>query len=391
MRTKVFGLLLPMVLIFTSCNAQNGEVPGFGSPVVGDPPQRVEDTFIPEPGEYIVETWIENLRIPWALVFLSDEKALVTERAGRIRLIENGILRDEPYKVIDDVEHVGEGGLMGLAVHPEYTTQPYLYVMYTYRADGSLYNRVARYRDTGTTLEFDRVIVEQIPGHSVHDGGRIAFGPDGMLYVCTGDVWQAQIAQDMDNLGGKILRYTPDGDIPGDNPFENSPVYSLGHRNSQGLAWHPETGSLFSSEHGPSGEFGLRGKDIINVIEKGGNYGWPLVLGGANVEPYLDPVIMWMRATPPSGMTFWNGRLYVATLRSQALVRIDLERAGDGYEVVAIDRLFANDWFSGVYGRLRDSVVGPDGALYVLTNNRDGRGSPRSGDDRILRLTNPNL
>ncbi len=389
MRNKISGFLYLTAIIFISCNAHNDGLPDFNSPVVGDPPQTVQDTFIPEPGEYNVETWVENLRIPWALVFLSDEKALVTERAGRVRLIENGVLREEPYKIIENVEHVGEGGLMGLAKHPHYPDQPYLFVMYTYRDGGSLYNRVSRYRDTGTAMEFDRVIVDRIPGHSVHDGGRIAFGPDGMLYVCTGDVWQAQIAQDMDNLGGKILRYTPDGDIPGDNPFENSPVYSLGHRNPQGLAWHHETGSLFSSEHGPSGEFGLRGKDIINVIEKGGNYGWPLVLGRANVEPYLDPIIMWERATPPGGMTFWNGRLYVATLRSRSLIRIDLERAGDGYEVVSIDRLFANDWFSGVYGRLRDAVVGPDGALYVLTSNRDGRGSPRSGDDRILRI-NPN-
>lgn len=384
---KAILLLSIAFSIFTACDARDNTLPGFGDPVVGDPPQTVEDIFIPRPDEYTVETWIQDLQIPWALVFLSNERALVTERAGRIRLIENGSLRAEPYKVIDEVEHVGEGGLMGLAKHPEYPGQSYLYVMYTYRDGGRLYNRVARYRDTGTTMEFDRVIVERIPGHSVHDGGRIAFGPDGMLYVCTGDIWQAQIAQDTDNLGGKILRYTPDGNVPGNNPLGGSPVYSLGHRNPQGLAWHPETGSLFSSEHGPSGEFGLRDKDIINVIEKGGNYGWPLVLGDANVDPYLDPIIMWPRATPPSGMTFWNGRLYVATLRSQALVRIDVEPAGDTYEVTNIDRLFASDWFNGEYGRLRDAVVGPDGALYVLTNNRDGRGSPGAGDDRILRMT----
>jgi glucose/arabinose dehydrogenase len=208
-----------------------------------------------------------------------------------------------------------------------------------------------------------------------------------MLYVCTGDIWRAEIAQDMNSLGGKILRYTPDGEIPPDNPFPGSPVYSLGHRNPQGLAWHPETGSLFSSEHGPSGEFGLRDRDIINVIEKGGNYGWPLVVGDANVEPYIDPIIMWPRATPPSGMTFWNGNLYVATLGSEALVRITVEPAGNTYNVISIDRLFAQDWRSGVYGRLRDAVVGPDNALYILTNNRDGRGTTRSGDDKILRLT----
>ncbi len=387
MQNIILCSFLYISFLFTACNAGNSDLAMFGDPVVGDPPQTVEDNFIPEPDEYTIEVWVEDLRVPWALIFLSDDKALVTERAGRIRLIENGVVHEEPYKVIDEVEHIGEGGLMGLTKHPAYPDQSYLYVMYTYRDGGTLYNRVARYRDTGSTMEFDRIIIDEIPGHRVHDGGRIAFGPDGMLYITTGDIWQAEIAQDEQNLGGKILRLTPDGDIPTDNPFGNSPVYSLGHRNPQGLAWHPETGSLFSSEHGPSGEFGLRDKDIINVIEKGGNYGWPLVLGDANVDPYIDPIIMWPRATPPAGMTFWNNRLYVATLRSETLVRIDVEPVGDSYEVTNIDRLFAGDWFSGTYGRLRDAVVGPDGALYVLTSNHDGRGRPRDGDDKILRMT----
>lgn len=379
--------LLLTLMILASCGAGSKDSPEFGDPVVGKPPQKVEDRFVPDPEEYEVESWVENLRIPWDLIFLSREKALVTERPGRIRLIENGNLREEPYKVIAHAKHRGEGGLMGLVQHPEHPEAPYLYVMYTYQEDGSLYNRVARYRDTGNTMEFDRVIVEGIPGNRVHDGGRIEFGPDGMLYVCTGDTWEAEMAQNQGSLGGKILRYTPEGDIPADNPFGDSPVYSLGHRNPQGLGWHPETGDLFSSEHGPSGEFGLHGKDIVNVIEKGGNYGWPLALGDANVEPYIDPIIMWPRATPPAGMDFWNGKIYLATLRSEALVRIEVKSSGDTWSVLSIDRLFASDWTSGEYGRLRDVTVGPDGALYVLTSNRDGRGTPRPGDDRILRLT----
>jgi len=391
MQKLALSSFISVIILFSACNAGNGNRAQFGDPVVGDVPQMVEDNFVQEPTEYNIEVWVEDLRVPWGMVFLSDDRALVTERPGRVRLIENGTLRVEPYKIIEEVEHTGEGGLMGLAKHPTYPDQAYLYVMYTYRSGGRLYNRVARYRDTGSTMEFDRVIVDEIPGHRVHNGGRIAFGPDNLLYITTGDIWQAEIAQDENNLGGKILRVTPDGDNPGDNPFSGSPIYSLGHRNPQGLAWHPETVSLFSSEHGPSGEFGLRDKDIINVIEKGGNYGWPLVLGDANVDPYLDPIIMWERATPPGGMTFWNNRLYVATLRSETLVRIDIEPAGDTYEVTNIDRLFASDWFSGTYGRLRDVVVGPDNALYVLTSNHDGRGRPRQGDDRILRLTNRNF
>jgi len=379
----LFQIFLLMILSIGqfSLNAQTNQ------PIVGNPPQKVEDNFILEPAEYHVETWVENLDIPWELIFLSSYKALVTERAGQIRLIEDGILQEKPYKIIDEVAHIGEGGLMGMATHPNYSEQKYLYIMHTYQEDNNIFNRVTRYYDTDTTIEFDKVIVDRIPGSRVHNGGRIAFGPDGMLYITTGDTWQAEIAQDINNLGGKILRLTPEGNIPDDNPFDDSPVYSLGHRNPQGIAWHPETQTLFSSEHGPSGEFGLRDKDMINIITKGGNYGWPLVLGDANIDPYIDPIIMWPQATPPSGMTFWNGDLFVATLRSQALIRIDITQSDDSYEVTGIDRLFSNDWFSGTYGRLRNAVVGPDNALYVLTNNRDGRGRPREGDDKILRIT----
>lgn len=381
-----FIVLIVMIYGFTlQVLTVNNQVE-FGNPIVGEPPQKAEDRFIPELDEYEIEAWVENLRIPWALIFLSEDKALVTERAGQIRLIENGILQAEPYKVIDEVAHIGEGGLMGLAKHPQYPEQKYLYVMHTYRENNAIFNKVVRYRDIDTTMEFDRIMIDEIPGSRVHNGGRIAFGPDGMFYICTGDVWQSEIAQNINNLGGKILRLTPEGEIPADNPFTDSTVYSLGHRNPQGLAWHPETGDLFSSEHGPSGEFGLRDKDMINMIEKGGNYGWPLVLGKANIEPYIDPIIMWPIATPPSGMSFWNGKLYLATLRSQALIRIGLAKTIDSFEVTHIDRLFANDWFNGTFGRLRDAVVGPDNALYVLTNNHDGRGRPREGDDKILRI-----
>jgi len=377
-----FLLFLFSLLATISAGSQS-----IGNPFVGNPPQNVEDHFVPEPAEYDVEVWIKNLQIPWSLVFISEDKALVTERTGQIRLIKKGQLIEKPYKVIEEVTPIGEGGLMGLVKHPNFKEEKYLYVMYTYVDEGEIFNRVTRYFDTGSTLEFDRIIIDNIPGSNVHNGGRIAFGPDGMLYICTGDTWQSEIAQDKQNLGGKILRLSPEGNIPQDNPFPDSPVYSLGHRNPQGLAWHPETNDLFSSEHGPSGEFGLYGRDIINVIVKGGNYGWPLVLGYANIDPYLDPIIMWLKATPPSGIAFWDNRLFVASLRSKALVRIEIKQSGNTYEVIDIDRLFADDWYSGIYGRLRDAVVGPDNALYILTSNYDGRGKPLEDDDKILRLT----
>jgi glucose/arabinose dehydrogenase len=356
-----------------------------GDIVVGEVPQKVEDVYVYKPGDFRTETWIKGLQVPWSLVFLPDGRALVSERPGRIRLIRNDRLVERPYMELE-VNAAGEGGLMGLAVHPRFEKEAFIYAMHTYRDKGEIYNRVIRLRDQGESATMDRVIIDRIPGARNHNGGRIAFGPDGLLYVCTGETWTAPIAQELDNLGGKILRLDPDGGIPADNPFAGSPVYSYGHRNPQGIAWHPRTGDLFSSEHGPSGESGLRGRDIINVIQKGGNFGWPIVVGKVGQEPYHDPLIMWEEATPPAGMTFFNDDLYVATLRTRALVRIRLSHAGGAYEVTAIERLFARKGNRGEYGRLRDAVAGPDGNLYVLTSNRDGRGKPHRDDDRILRL-----
>lgn len=354
-------------------------------PLVGDEPQGVDDVLLPDGDGVIVEEWIKGLKIPWSLVFLPDGRALVSERSGGIRLIRDGKLAKPPYAVLD-VAHIGEGGLMGLALHPEFPEKPFVYAMHTYREGRTLSNRVVRLRDRGGTGAFDRVIIDGIPGGTNHNGGRIAFGPDGMLYVTTGEIFKAELAQDLNSLGGKILRLTPEGKIPSDNPFTGSSVYSYGNRNPQGIAWHPESGALFSSEHGPSGEFGTFAHDEINIIVSGGNYGWPRAIGAPSKEPYIDPVVAWKSTTPPSGITFSSGKLlkhlkgdlFVATLRSRALIRIRLDRQ---HRVARIER-----WFEDTYGRLRDVVEGPDGALYILTNNTDGRGSPGPGDDRILKI-----
>jgi glucose/arabinose dehydrogenase len=374
MRAAIYPLI-----ILLSCSLS-------GSPVMGGKPQAVEDVPVPQGDGVRVEDWVTGLDIPWSLVFLPGGRALVSQRRGTIRLIEDGKLSDKPYAVVEDVTAIGEGGLMGLALHPKFPDEPFVYAMYTYTGGSGLRNRVVRFRHNGATGAFDRVIVDGIPGGTFHDGGRIAFGPDGMLYITTGETTRPELAQDLESLGGKILRVTAEGDIPPDNPFPGSPVYSYGHRNPQGIAWRPGTGELFESEHGPSGEFGAHANDEINIIKKGGNYGWPKVIGAPSKKPYIDPIVVWKKATPPSGIAFPSGRLLkslggnllVATLGSQALVRIVL---GEDGEVVRIER-----WFEGRYGRLRDVVEGPDGALYVLTNNTDGRGRPRDGDDRILRI-----
>ena len=355
---------------------------------VGETPQDVDDVFIYEPEGVEVESWVENLEIPWQLIFLPEsDRALVTERPGRIRLIENGSLAEANYAELD-AAHVGEGGLLGLAHHPELPAEPYIYTMYTYQhEDGNYYNRISRLTDRGSSADSEEVILDNIPAARIHNGGRIKFGPDDRLYITTGDVGQPGLAQRKDNLAGKILRLNPDGSLPEDNPYQDSPVYSLGHRNPQGLAWN-SAGDLFISDHGPSGENGLQAKDMIKLIEPGGNYGWPNRIGYFGDGEYHDPLIMWPdAAVPPSGAVFLNDVLYVATLRSRALLRISFETEDElQYQAAEIERWFAQDNYSGRYGRLRDVNSGPDGSLYLLTSNRDGRGSPLPGDDKIYRL-----
>lgn len=371
------GLILILVLsvIGSAC----------AGPVKGEAPQDVSGRWIADPEGIRLEPWVQGLEVPWSLIFLPDSRALVSERPGRIRLILDGRLVTEPYAELD-VHHSGEGGLMGLALHPDFPNPPYIYAMHTYQEGRQIYNRVIRLKDEGDRARLDKVLVDKIPGGRFHNGGRIAFGPDGMLYITTGETFEATLAQDLDSPGGKILRLTPDGDIPPDNPFGQSPIYSYGHRNPQGLAWHPDTGRLYESEHGPSGEYTFGAYDELNIIEAGANYGWPEVVGAPGIEPYRDPIVAWPDTTmPPAGMSFFQGDLFVATLGSQTLVRVQL--AEDGRTVTGLEYWFAEAPARGRLGRLRDAVVGPDGALYLLTSNRDGRGSPRSGDDRIYRLS----
>lgn len=348
-----------------------------------------DERFLPSGDRIKVEVWIDNLRIPWSLVFLDAERALVSERAGFIRLIKKGKLQKEPYAQIE-VEHIGEGGLMGLAIDPDYPVKPFIYAMHTYRKENSLYNRVTRLKDQGNFAVFDSLIIDNIPGGKYHDGGRIAFGPDRMLYITTGENFQARLAKDLNSLAGKILRITRDGKIPENNPFRDSPVFSYGHRNPQGISWQPGSNILFSSEHGPSGEFGYFGHDEINRIVKGSNYGWPEVIGRGEKKGYVDPLILWKDTTPPSGIAFYKGKLiphlygnlFVATLKSRSLVRIIFK----GDTPVSVERWFTEKNGKSRYGRLRDVVEGPDGAIYFLSNNTDGRGTPKPGDDKIYRI-----
>ena len=354
---------------------------------IGQRPQPFEDRYTPAIPGFKVSVWITRLDTPWSLVFLPDGRALVSERGGAIRLIADNKLQPDPL-ITRKVVRGGEGGLMGLAVHPHFPSVPFIYAMETAEEQlGRRENRVVRFRFERNRMLPDRIIVGGIPAGANHDGGRIAFGPDGRLYVTTGDTFRGALAQDPKSLAGKILRVGDDGSIPPDNPVLGSVIYSYGHRNPQGLAWDPQTGKLLESEHGPTGEFGLSAWDEINVIEANGNYGWPQGVGATYKKGVVDPIVAWPnQITPPSGMAFWHGDLFVATLSSQALIRVMLEREDGKIKAHGIERWFAKSGYEGRFGRLRDAVAGPDGALYVLTSNRDGRGDPSYDDDRIIKI-----
>ncbi len=330
-----------------------------------------------------VTTYVSGLDVPWEMAFAPDGRIFVTERPGRIRVIQNGQLQAEPWMTLD-VAAVGEGGLLGLALDPSFAENHYIYATYTYRnATGDLRNRLVRLRQETTTGKgvLDKVLLNDVGAGSIHDGGRVRFGPDGKLYWTIGDAGNASSAQDVSSRNGKVLRLNPDGSIPGDNPFPGSPVYSYGHRNPEGLAWQPGTGRLYETEHGSSAT------DEVNYVDAGKNYGWPDVRGDQSQPGMVSPIVHSGSETwAPSGAAFvsggpWDGSFLFAGLRGETLYRLVLDQA-DPRRVVSFEK-----YLSGQYGRLRDVVQGPDGALYVLTNNTDGRGSPRAGDDRILRIT----
>lgn len=323
-----------------------------------------------------VEVVAQGLEIPWEIAWLPDGDMLVTERPGRLVRIREG---GRAVISVEGVAQEGEGGLLGMALHPDFADNQWIYLYLTARSGGELVNRVERYRLLGDRLSDRQVILDGIAGSEFHDGGRIGFGPDGYLYVTVGDAGRAEAAQDKDSLNGKILRLRDDGSSPDDNPFGN-PVYSYGHRNAQGLAWD-DGGRLWSTEHGRSGL--SSGLDEINLIEPGKNYGWPAIEGQEKLPGLEAPAansgakVTWA----PAGAAWLEGRLFFAGLRGESLYEAKI----DGSSVVSVvPRL------RGQFGRLRSVRVGPDGWLYLTTSNRDGRGQMREGDDKVIRV-NPAL
>jgi glucose/arabinose dehydrogenase len=334
-------------------------------------PAEPEDPPSDGPVDVDASVIATDLEAPWGLAFLPNGDALVTERdSGRLMSVSPEGQVEELQDLPSD--GIGEGGLLGVALSPDYKRDGLVYVYLTTAED----NRVVRFR----LGEEPEPVLTGIPVNSYHNGGRIAFGPDGMLYVGTGDAGDTSNSPNRDSLGGKILRLTPDGDVPDDNPFSNNPVYSYGHRNVQGLAWDAD-GQLYASE------FGQDRFDEVNRIEPGENYGWPEVEGDGGEPEYVDPISTWSTSeASPSGVEIlksdaipqWEGDLFMAGLRGERLWRLDLDGSGE-----VADR---EELLSGQAGRLRHVAQAPDGSLWVLTSNRDGRGSPGAEDDRILRL-----
>lgn len=315
----------------------------------------------------------QDLTVPWEVVFLPDGDMLVSERPGTLRRIG----KNQQAYTIAGVQHVGEGGLLGVALHPKFTQLHYIYLYLTTASGNGLVNRVERYKLTNDTLTDRTVVLADIPGERNHDGGRLAFGPDGYLYITAGDAGNDQSAQDTHALSGKILRIKDDGTIPPDNPFGNA-VYSYGHRNPQGLAWD-SSGQLWASEHGRSGAT-TTGYDELNRIQKSGNYGWPLIQGDEARAGMIAPVVHSGSAETwaPASLAYHNGSLYFGGLRGQSLYQATIQPDGKHVQLTVHER--------ERYGRLRAVTVGPGSFLYVTTSNRDGRGKPAAGDDKIIKV-----
>lgn len=316
-----------------------------------------------------------DLSIPWDIAFLPDETILVTQRPGSILHIKP----DAQLSIkVQGVEHTGEGGLLGLVLDPDYQINNYIYLYLTTKNENGLTNRVERYtfNETNNSLSNKKIILENIPGASYHDGGRLAFGPDGYLYITTGDAGDSNLAQDINSLAGKVLRITKDGDIPEDNPFNNE-VFSFGHRNPQGLAWDSNA-NLWETEHGPS--VVTTGLDEVNLIEKGKNYGWPDITGNQTGEGMIAPKLQSGSQTTwaPASLAIFNDTLFFAGLKGEGLYTAKIENNN----LTNFKKHFSNE-----FGRLRTVVIDPNNEwLYLTTSNTDGRGKANQNDDKIIKI-----
>lgn len=379
-----FGPVVAAILTLAATNtttcAPSPEPPSDSAPAPTPGPSA--EIFTTADGvRFFVDTVVSRVEVPWSLTFAPDGRLFFTERPGRVRIVQNGTLVAQPALTLADVVASGESGALGLAVDPDFARTHYVFIAYTARAAAGAVNRLVRYREAGNTLADAVVLLDNIAAASIHDGSRVKFGPDGMLYMTMGDAADAENAQNLSSDNGKILRLTAEGTTPRDNPF-STPVFSYGHRNPQGIDWHPVTGDLWETEHGNIGN------DEVNVVQGGANYGWPVIEADATRPGMVTPLMFFTPSVAPSGAAFYRGtafpafqnNFFFATLRGFHIRRLRLDPASPR-RVAADEKLVENR-----YGRIRDVVAGPDGYLYFSTSNRDGRNTPTTDDDRILRL-----
>ncbi len=349
--------------------------------------QLIKHEITQKNSDYKVEIFCEDLVVPWSIIFTSEKRVLINERPGRLRVIEDGKLLDKPLKEFNEVSSSSEEGLMGLALDPDYSTNKLIYLSYAYEKGDILSVKVVRFKDNGDNLSDEKTIIDDLPAARFHAGCRLRFGPDKKLYITTGDAGERKFAQDLNRLYGKILRINNDGSIPADNPFANSPVWSYGHRNPQGIDWYPGSDIMWETEHGPSGFDGPGGGDEVNIIEKGRNYGWPEVSHTGSKEGMVSPILVFTPAeAPASGMFYLSGKIaefknnfFFGCLRGEGIMRVVVDE-NDHSKAKSFEKICES------YGRIRDITEGPDGYIYFSSSNRDGRGSVQKGDDKIYRI-----
>ncbi|WP_339859345.1 PQQ-dependent sugar dehydrogenase [Pseudohongiella acticola] len=377
----------------------------------GELPPMPTVQWISEPSDYKVEEFANDLQVVWSIKFAPDGRMFVTERPGRVRIISaDGVMDPQPWLSIEErIFFQGESGLTGLAFHPDYPADPRVYVMYTYMTDEGPYNRISYYTDDQGRAGEETVLYDELAAQAQggsHSGGTLQFGSDGMLYVATGDAFERQRSNDLDDLSGAVLRITPEGEVPADNPWADNPIWAHGMRNPHGLSWQPATGNLFTGDHGPTGEDGLMAHDRIVVLEGGRHHGWPVMVGAIDSPDYVDPILTFVPSSPPGDVMFYDNDLmpelqndlFVSVLGFQPqdrqnLMRIRFQDPSDPSKPTAIERWFNDGEGNSVYGRLRALATGPDGAIYVGTSNHDGRqmtAHHREQPDRILRITPAN-
>lgn len=346
---------------------------------------EVDNNTISKSIDYKYTAVASNLYVPWSIVFPTETSMYIAQRSGEILYYKNSQAQADFYK-FSEISATNEEGLMGMVLDPDYPNSPYIYTSLAYEENNQMFVKVVRLTDVNNQATEPKILLDKIPAAKFHAGSRIRFGPDQKLYITTGDATKKEIAQDLNSLGGKILRMNKDGSIPEDNPFNNSYIYSYGHRNPQGIDFDPISGVLFSTEHGPSLFDGAAGGDEVNRILPGKDYGWPKVSHTESTPEAIDPLLVFTPAVAPASGLFYTGDKYpnlknaflFGGLRGEGIFVIYLDESRE--KVKSYEKLNITE------GRIRDIAISPDGYIYFSTSNRDGRGTANDKSDQIFRL-----